>query len=149
FIGGLKGLKSASATIIRFLSGAVFRFLDFRAINFWAVLIFAAATFALPFAAGPFATVGFLALFAIAGLCRGILRVTRAATIAELRREGRDIGLASGVYNAGLDIGSIIGPAAGGLVATALGIPAMFQILAVASLALYFGVALSSRAGRA
>jgi MFS family permease len=148
FIGGLKGLKSASATIIRFLSGAVFRFLDFRAINFWAVLIFAAATFALPFAAGPFATIGFLALFAVAGLCRGILRVTSAATIAELRREGRDIGLASGVYNAGLDIGSIIGPAAGGVVATALGIPAMFQILAVASLALYFGVALSSRAGR-
>ena len=147
-VGGLKGAKSASATVIRFLSGAVFRVLDFRAINFWAVILFAATTFAIPFVNGPLLTPVLFAVFLVAGLCRGILRVTSAATVAELRSEGRDIGLASGVYNAGLDIGSIIGPAAGGVVSAALGIPAMFQILAVASLALYFGVALSSSAGR-
>ncbi|HVR89308.1 MAG TPA: MFS transporter [Candidatus Limnocylindria bacterium] len=147
-VGGLKGAKSASATVIRFLSGAVFRVLDFRAINFWAVILFAATTFAIPIVSGPQLVPILFAVFLVAGLMRGILRVTSAATVAELRSEGRDIGLASGVYNAGLDIGSIIGPAAGGVLAAALGIPAMFQILAVASLALYFGVALSSSAGR-
>jgi len=75
--------------------------------------------------------------------------VTTAATIADIRREGRDIGLSSGVYNAGLDLGSIVGPVAGGLVSTALGIPTMFQVLAIASVVLYFGVSLSSPKGRA
>ena len=145
-VGGLKGAKSASATVIRFLSGAVFRVVDFRAINFWAVIVFAAATFVIPYARD--ASWALFAVFLLAGLCRGILRVTSAATVAELKREGREIGLASGVYNAGLDIGSIIGPAAGGWLADGLGIPLMFQVLAVASLVLYFAVALSSPAGR-
>jgi predicted MFS family arabinose efflux permease len=74
--------------------------------------------------------------------------VTSAATVAELRAEGRDIGLSSGVYNAGLDLGSIIGPAAGGVLSAAFGIPVMFQLLPAGALVLYFAVAVSSRAGR-
>jgi predicted MFS family arabinose efflux permease len=75
--------------------------------------------------------------------------VTSAATVAELRAEGRDIGLSSGVYNSGLDLGAIIGPAAGGVLAASFGIPVMFQLLATGSLVLYLAIALSSRAGRA
>jgi predicted MFS family arabinose efflux permease len=148
FIGALKASKSASATVIRFFAGAVFRFLDYRAINFWAVLLFAASTFAIPLVPVPIAGPVLLAVFLGAGLCRGILRVTSAATVAELRAEGRDIGLSSGVYNSGLDLGAIIGPAAGGVLSAAFGIPAMFQLLAGGSLVLYFAVALSSPAGR-
>ena len=149
FVGVLKASKSASATVIRFFAGALFRFLDYRAINFWAVLLFAASTFVIPFIAGPIAGPVLFVVFLGAGLCRGILRVTSAATVAELRAEGRDIGLSSGVYNSGLDLGAIIGPAAGGVVSAAFGIPAMFQLLALGSLVLYFAVAFSSRAGRA
>jgi predicted MFS family arabinose efflux permease len=148
FVGVLKASKSASATVIRFFAGVLFRFLDYRAINFWAVLLFAASTFVIPFIAGAIAGPVLLVVFLGAGLCRGILRVTSAATVAELRAEGRDIGLSSGVYNSGLDLGAIIGPAAGGVLSAAFGIPAMFQLLAVGSLALYFAVALSSSAGR-
>jgi predicted MFS family arabinose efflux permease len=148
FIGVLKASKSASATLIRVFAGAVFRFLDFRAVNFWAVLLFAATVFAIPLISGALSGAALLVAFLVAGLCRGILRVTSAATVAEIRAEGRDIGLASGVYNAGLDLGAIVGPAAGGVVAAAFGIPAMFQILAAASLGLYFAVALSSAKGR-
>ncbi|HLZ48629.1 MAG TPA: MFS transporter [Candidatus Limnocylindria bacterium] len=148
-IGTLKGARSASATVIRFAAGGIFRFLDFHTINFWAVLLFAATTFVIPLVGGPLAGSMLLAVFLVAGLCRGILRVTTAATIAEIRREGRDIGLSSGVYNAGLDLGTIIGPVAGGLVSTALGIPTMFQVLAIASFLLYLGVSLSSAKGRA
>jgi predicted MFS family arabinose efflux permease len=149
FVGILKASKSASATVIRFFAGAVFRFLDYRAINFWAVLLFAATTFAIPLVSGPAAGSLLLVVFLAAGLFRGLLRVTSAATVAELRAEGRDIGLSSGVYNAGLDLGAIVGPAAGGVVSAAFGIPAMFQLLAVASLGMYLAVAFSSRAGRA
>lgn len=49
--------------------------------------------------------------------------------MAELRREGKYIGLAPGVYNAGLDIGAIIGPMLGGVVASAVGIPPMLQLM--------------------
>lgn len=113
------------------------------------MLLFATSTFVIPFVAGPLAGSILLVVFLGAGLCRGILRVTSAATVAELRAEGRDIGLSSGVYNSGLDLGAIIGPAAGGVLSAAFGIPAMFQLLAAGSLVLYFAVAFSSRAGRA
>jgi predicted MFS family arabinose efflux permease len=149
FVGLLKASKSASATVIRFFAGALFRFLDYRAINFWAVLLFAASMFVIPFITGALAGPVLLVVFLGAGLCRGILRVTSAATVAQLRAEGQDIGLASGVYNSGLDLGAIVGPAAGGVLSAAFGIPAMFQLLAVGSLILYFAVAFSSRAGRA
>lgn len=148
FIGLLKAAKSASATVIRLFAGALFRFLDYRAINFWAVLVFAATVLAIPMVGGAGAGPAMLGLFLAAGLCRGILRVTSAATVAELRAEGRDIGLSSGVYNAGLDLGAVVGPAAGGVLASAFGIPAMFQLVAVGSLVLYFAVALSSAKGR-
>ena len=86
--------------------------------------------------------------FIVLGLTRGILRATSAANIAELRREGRDVGLASGVYNAGLDIGGIIGPALGGAVATVVGIPQMFQVVALTSLVAWLLVALATPASR-
>src|SRR5947208_1643940 len=69
---------------------------------------------------------------------RGVLGAARAAIVAGLRAEGRDVGLSSAVYNSGLDLGAIVGPAAGGVVSAAFGIPAMFQLLAIGSLVLYF-----------
>jgi MFS family permease len=145
-VGLLKGLKSAAATIIRFASLVIFRFVDQRAMNFWGVVLMGASTILV---AHTSALAALAVLFVLLGLCRGILRVTSAATVAELRREGRDVGLASGVYNAGLDIGQIIGPLAGGVIGSACGLGAMFQIMAVASMAIYFAVALSSARARA
>lgn len=144
-VGAMKGLKSASATAIRFASLGLMRFVDHRAVNLWGVVLKGLATLAIPFAPGVAALAG---IFAILGFCRGILRVTSASEIAELRQQGKDVGLASGVYNAGLDVGAIIGPVVGGTVATAVGIPLMFQLVALASLLLYFAVALSTVAGR-
>ncbi len=53
------------------------------------------------------------------------------------------------MYNSGLDIGQIIGPLAGGVIGSAAGLGAMFQIMAVASMTVYFAVALSSAPARA
>lgn len=144
-VGALKGLKSASATAIRFASLGIMRMVDSHVLDFWGVVLMAVATFAIPFVGG-FAPLA--AVFVAIGLCRGILRVTSAATVAELGREGKDVGLASGIYNAGLDVGAILGPTLGGVIASAVGIPLMFQLMAVVSVAAYFGVALSTAAGR-
>ena len=143
--GVLKGLKSGAATFIRFVSAGILRHVDHRAVNVWGVALFAVATALIPVLG---ATPLLAGLFLVAGLCRGILRVTSAASIAELRAEGQDVGVAAGVYNAGLDIGAIAGPALGGVLGAAFGLGPMFQIVACASVALYFAAASLTRAGR-
>ncbi len=143
--GALKGAKSGSATLIRFISGGVFRFVDHNVVNVWGVVLMAVSTFLIPVLP---AFGALLVLFVVNGICRGLLRVTSAASVAEVRAEGQDVGVASAVYHAGLDIGAIIGPAIGGLVADAVGLGAMFQIVAVSSFAVYLAVGLSSARGR-
>lgn len=144
--GLLKGLKSGAGTFMRLISGVLFRYLDHRTVNFWCVLLLGGATIALSYVN---AYAAFVLVFLAAGVARGLLRVTSAASVAELRREGHDIGIASGVYNMGLDVGGIIGPAVGGVVASLVGLGAMFQLVAIASLLAYFGVSLATPQGRA
>lgn len=144
--GVLSGFRSAGATLIRFAAGVVFRYIDHRAVNLWGVLALGAAMFCIPFVGASVLALG--ALMLVSGLCRGLLRVTSAAMIADLRAEGRDVGVASGVYNAGLDIGGILGPALAGVLAQGLGIPAMFQVVALGSVAAYLAVALSTARAR-
>jgi MFS family permease len=115
-------------------------------VNVWGVVLMSVSTFLIPL----FPTFApLLVLFGLNGICRGLLRVTSAATVAEVRAEGQDVGIASGVYNAGLDVGAIIGPAIGGVVADAVGLGPMFQLVAIASFLLYLGVSLASARGRA
>jgi predicted MFS family arabinose efflux permease len=49
----------------------------------------------------------------------------------------------------GLDLGGILGPAIGGFVGDLVGLGPMFQLVAVGSLAAYFGIALATPQGRA
>lgn len=144
-LGALKGVKSAAATVVRFLSGAVFRFVDFRVVNVWGLVVMSVATIVLAHVGSYPALV---VVFVVLGVCRGLLRVTSAATIAGLRSEGKDVGLASGVYNAGLDLGAIIGPAVGGILGTIFGLGMMFQLVAGGSLVIYLVIALASPSGR-
>jgi len=89
--GALKGLKSSAATFIRFISAGVFRYVDHRTVNFWGVILMGVSTLLIPV----LPTFGVLVvLFAINGVCRGLLRVTSSATVAEVRSEGHDVGIA-------------------------------------------------------
>ncbi|HEY8730610.1 MAG TPA: MFS transporter [Candidatus Limnocylindria bacterium] len=145
-VGLLRAFKSGAAIFIRSTGVILLRFADYRMVTLVAIVAAAAATVSLPLSTS---LVVLIPIFIVLGLTRGILRATSAATIAELRNEGRDVGLASGVYNSGLDIGAIVGPTLGGALATVFGIGHMFQIVAVASLAAWLAVALSSPATRA
>ena len=74
--GALKGLKSSAATFIRFISAGVFRYVDHRTVNFWGVILMGVSTLLIPV----LPTFGVLVvLFAINGVCRGLLRVTSSA----------------------------------------------------------------------
>jgi predicted MFS family arabinose efflux permease len=145
-VGVLRAIKSGSAIFIRSTGVLLLRAVDYHRVTLVAVVAAAAATVALPLSNSMAILVP---IFIVLGLSRGVLRATSAATVAELREEGRDVGLASGVYNAGLDIGTIAGPALGGAIASAFGIPAMFQIIAVLSLLGWLAVAVSSPTTRA
>lgn len=145
-VGFLRAVKSGASMLIRIGGAFVLERFDHRRVTTLAVL---AAGTAMVLVAMSTSTAVLLPLFVVFGLARGVLRATSAATVAELRNEGRDVGLASGVYNAGLDVGSILGPALGGIVASLVGIPQMFQVVALASLAGWLAVALSTRSTRA
>jgi len=145
-VGVLRAFKSGAAIFIRSTGVVLLRAVDYHRVTLVAVVAAAAATVALPLSNS---MVVLIPIFVVLGLARGVLRATSAATVAELRTEGRDVGLASGVYNSGLDIGTIVGPALGGAIASAFGIPAMFQIIAVLSLLGWLAVAVSSPTTRA
>ena len=145
-VGFLRALKSGAGLAIRLSGALVLRYSDYRRITLLGVLAVTAMMVVLPLSSSMLLLVP---AFVVLGFGRGIIRATSAATIAELRAEGRDVGLASGVYNAGLDIGSIVGPTLGGIVASAIGIPQMFQVVALVGLGVWLAVALSTAQTRA
>lgn len=145
-VGVLRAIKSGSAIFIRSTGMVLLRAVDYHRVTLVAVVAAAVAAAALPLTSSVAILVP---IFVVSGLARGVLRATSAATIAELRNEGRNVGLASGIYNSGLDIGTIVGPALGGLIASAFGIGPMFQIIAALSLLAWLAVAVSSPTTRA
>jgi MFS family permease len=146
-VGLLRAVKSAAGLAIRLGAAAMLlTFADYRHINFVGIVLAAVMMATLPLSTSLLILVP---IFAALGLARGLIRATSAATIAELRREGKDVGLASGVYNAGLDLGSIAGPTLGGAVASVIGIPQMFQAVGIAGLVAWLAVALSTTRTRA
>jgi predicted MFS family arabinose efflux permease len=144
-VGVLRAIKSGAGIFMRFSIAVLLQAVDYRRVTLVAVVASAAGLAAVPLSNS---VLVIAPIFVVLGLTRGVLRATSAATIAELRREGRDVGLASGVYNMGLDVGGIIGPALGGAVAGVVGIPAMFQIVAVTAFVAWLLVALSTPASR-
>jgi MFS family permease len=145
-VGLLRAFKSGAAIFIRSTGPIVLGRVDHRVVTVVAIVAAAAATAALPFST---AVAVLIPLFVVLGLTRGVLRATSAAQIAELRSEGRDVGLASGVYNSGLDIGGIVGPLLGGAIAGLVGIPEMFRIVAILSLATWLAVQVVTLRARA
>lgn len=140
FIGLLRSLKSLTATALRPMSGAIFERINFKTLNNALIVAWAIATFLLPSLREPWMLA---ILFVIFGACRGLLRVTSATMIAEEKaHDTRGIGLASGIYNAGLDVGTFVGPILAGYVAALTDIPTMFRVVPLGLLALYFILAI-------
>lgn len=143
-VGFLKSIQSLSATGIRFTAAALFAVMSMRVVNHGAVITLALATVALSLFTNQWLLV---AVFVALGVSRGLIRVTSAAAVAEERRRpGARMGLASGVYNAGLDAGAMLGPPLAGLLAATSDIPTTFRAVALALPTLYYAVWFTQRA---
>jgi DHA1 family multidrug resistance protein-like MFS transporter len=144
-IGFLRSALSLAAALVRPFSGKLFQVLHHRNITHIAMVAAAGAVFLSP-ALTRSMTWLFL-LFVFMGIGRGLLRVTSATFVAESSDQstGNKVGVWSGVYNAGLDIGSIAGPAVGGFVASFVGIPAMLTAIPVLALGAYAFISILTR----
>jgi|GEM_PF-194708 len=136
-IGDLRSLKSATGIVIRAFSGNLFRFINYRWLNHALVLGWSLVVFFLPDMRADWV---FIAAFIFMGLARSLSRVTSATIVAEEKaHDAAGIGMASGIYNMGLDLGSLAGPLIAGFVARAVGIPTMMRVIPIMLVAIYFG----------
>ena len=143
-VGFLKSLHSVVGTCLRFAAVGLFRLVDAGLVNHLSVVAMALATIALSILTHE---VALAVVFVVLGACRGLIRVTSATMVAEERkRPGVDVGMASGVYNAGLDAGTMLGPPVAGALAGIMDIPRMFRVVALVLPALYYVVWLAQRA---
>ena len=142
-VGALKSVNSLAGTAIRFAAAGLFRFVSPVVVNHGSIVTVAAGFIALA------ATTNEALLFVVLvvmGAARGLLRVTSTTAVAEERRRpGVNVGLASGVFNGGLDAGTMLGPPVSGALAGLVGIPMTFRIIAVALPSLYYAVLLAQR----
>jgi len=128
-IGMLLGLKSWCATFTRLGSGYIFKKVNYRSANNFCLLASALSTSLL---ATVLSVPLLIFIFFIIGLGRGVIRVTSAVYMAECHYESvRQKGLASGVYNAGLDLGDILGPVVAGLTVGFWGLSGIFWVFPV------------------
>lgn len=143
-VGSLKGAYSAAGTVARLALGVVLKRIDFRRANYVSLVVLAGLTALVPV----FTSVSvLLPLFLALGVSRGVLRATSATFAAGAHMtSSRRRGLAAGVYNAGLDLGSILGPVVGGLTVGAFGLRAAFWLPPLALVVP--GLILAVRVGR-
>ena len=143
-IGLLSSIRSWASSSSRFGSGPLFARFDPAGLTMPLVVAGTLATCFIPSVIGSF--VAQIPLFVIAGLSRGLLRVTGTADAFDaVGQNDRQHGLTSAFLYGGLDVGKIVGPVAGGVVAGAFGIATMLRVLPFAFLLLYLALAVPAR----
>lgn len=143
-IGAASSLRSWASSTSRFGSGPLFERLDPAGLTLPLVALGTLATCAIPSVIDSFALQ--VPLFLVTGLSRGLLRVTGSADAFDaVGGDERGHGLTSALLYGGLDLGKIILPVAGGVVAHAWGIATMLRVVPLALLLLYLALALPAR----
>ena len=143
-IGVLSSIRSWSSGTSRFGSGPLFS--RFEAATFTMPLVVAGALAVCLIPSLIHSLVLQIPLFMLAGLSRGLLRVTGSADAFEtVSADDRRHGLISALLYAGLDLGKIVLPVVGGVVAGAWGIATMFRVVPIGLLVLYLALAFPAR----
>lgn len=132
-IGTLSSVRTGISSIARFGAGWIFQHVQPGRIHL-PLLTMSAATLAVLPSIGSWLVL--MPLFAANGISRGLLRVTTSARAME-DTPGHQAGMAAAVMTGGLDVGKMLGPLIGGIVAGAIGLEAMFRIVPFGFLALY------------
>jgi len=143
-IGAASSLRSWASSSSRFGSGPLFQRFDPAGLTLPLVALGTLATCAIPSVIDSFALQ--VPLFLCTGLSRGLLRVTGSADAFDaVGADDRAHGLTSALLYGGLDLGKIVLPVAGGVVAHAWGIATMLRVVPLALLLLYLSLALPAR----
>ena len=143
-IGAASSLRSWASSSSRFGSGPLFQRFDAQNLTLPLVALGTLATCAIPSVIGSFVLQ--VPLFLFTGLSRGLLRVTGSADAFDaVGEDDRAHGLTSALLYGGLDLGKIVLPVAGGVVAHMWSIATMFRVVPVALLLLYLALALPAR----
>jgi predicted MFS family arabinose efflux permease len=147
-IGILASCRSWSSSIVRLGSGALFARIGTPNITMPLMIVGAATLVLLPTVRASFLLQ--VPLFVAAGLARGLLRVTGSTDAFEaVGRDEERQGLTAALVQSGLDLGRLLGPLIGGVVAQLWGLATMFQVLPVALLLPYLVLlARARRSGR-
>ena len=143
-IGIIRAAYAGCNAVTRPISGHVVNKVGHRGLSYFGLPLQSLILMLVPLFTG-FGPVLFV--YVASGLLRAIVIVANAVGLVQDVPESRvRRGLASGVYNAAGDLGNILGPSIGGLIAHAAGIASVFVIGSLGSTALFFlGVLLVRR----
>jgi AAHS family 4-hydroxybenzoate transporter-like MFS transporter len=143
-IGALSSVRSWASASSRLGSGPIFQRFNAAGLTLPLVAIGALATCVIPSVIGVFLLQ--IPIFLLMGLSRGLLRVTGSADAFDaVGDDDRGHGLVSALLYGGLDLGKIVAPVVGGIVAGAWGYATMFRVMPVAFLLLYLALAIPAR----
>ena len=141
-IGAASSLRSWASSSSRFGSGPLFQRFDPAGLTLPLIVLGTLATVAIPSVIDSFLLQ--IPLFVCTGLSRGLLRVTGSADAFDAVGD-RGHGLTSALLYGGLDLGKIILPVVGGVVAHAWSIATMLRVVPLGLLLLYLALALPAR----
>jgi predicted MFS family arabinose efflux permease len=146
-IGIIRAAYAGCNAVTRPISGHVVNKFGHRGLSYFGLPLQSAILLLVPLFTG-FGPI--LIVYVASGLLRAIVIVANAVGLVQDVPESRvRRGLASGIYNAAGDLGNILGPSIGGLIAHASGIGSVFVVGSLGSTALFFvGVLLLNRLKR-
>ena len=135
-IGIVRAAYAGCNAVTRPISGHVVNRLGHKGLSYFGLPLQSFILMLVPL----FTTFGtVLLVYVCSGLLRAIVIVANAVGLVQDVPESRvRRGLASAVYNAAGDLGNILGPSVGGLIAQASGVASVFVIGSLGSTALFF-----------
>ena len=137
-IGIVRAAYAGCNAVTRPISGHVVNKFGHRGLSYAGIPLQSAILMLIPLFTG-FGAI--LAVYVLSGLMRAIVIVANAVGLVQDVDENKvQRGLASGIYNAAGDLGNILGPSIGGLIAQATSISGVFVIGSLGSTILFLSV---------
>jgi predicted MFS family arabinose efflux permease len=135
-IGVIRAAYAGCNAVTRPISGHVVNKIGHRGLSYAGIPLQSALLMLIPLFTG-FGAI--ITIYVLSGLMRAIVLVANAVGLVQDVDENRvKRGLASGIYNAAGDLGNILGPLIGGLIAQATSIGGVFVIGSLGSTLLFF-----------
>ncbi|HEY2989998.1 MAG TPA: MFS transporter [Candidatus Binatia bacterium] len=135
-VGVIKGFYALCNAITRPISGLVVNRLGHRPISYAGLPLQSLLVMLVPFSTD-FLTL--LIVYVSAGFIRAVAIVSNAISLVQDTDESRvPRGMSSGLYNAAGDLGNILGPGAGGLIASVTGVANLFLVGPLLTAVLFF-----------